>query len=218
MMTPSPGDQASLSIYNLPMNLVEPRGEVYAEIVRLYNQDAAKLTILEIGVYKASLLKGFRRKIPEMIAAYYGVDPYLGDTTDPYFASYWRGERSVAEEAYTSSKAYFEDAGGTLLRMTSDQFFAQNSTIFDVIIVDGDHRVEPAIRDLKNSLRFLAPGGLLMCDDYGNSDTPQVTKAVNTFLDEHPDFFSAAGFRPIWFQNKGKHIPIQLSVVYWKKK
>lgn len=218
MNTPPREDQGSQSIYNLPLTVVEQRGDVYAEIVRGYNTRAAKLKILEIGVYKASLLKGFRRRIPEMIEAYYGVDPYLGNWRDPYFSSYWKGKRSVAEDTYKSAKTLFETAGATLIRSTSDKFFARNSMTFDVIIVDGDHRLKPAMRDLKNGLRFLVSGGLLMCDDYGNSDTPQVTKAVNSFLDENPDFYSASGFRPIWFQNTGKHIPIQLSVVYWNKK
>lgn len=213
-----PGETDSQSIFNLPVSFVEQRGDVYAELVRRYNERGTKLSILEIGVYKASLLKGFRRRIPEMIGMYCGVDPYLGDATDPYFASYWQGAQSVAEETYNSSRSYFAEAGEILVRSTSDDFFAGTSAMFDVIIVDGDHRVEPAIRDLKNSLGRLVAGGLLMCDDYGNSDTPQVTKAVNSFLDENPNFYSAAGYRPIWFQNKGKHVPIQLSVVYWKKK
>ncbi len=218
MLTVPPEDLNSQSIFNLPVNFVERRGDVYPDIVRQYNREAKELTILEIGVFQASLIKAFNRKIPKMIGAYYGVDPYLGDSTDPYFKSYWRGEWSVAEDTFKSSKSIFDQLKGTLFRMKSDQFFDQNSMSFDVIIVDGDHRFEPAARDLKNSLRCLAPGGLLMCDDYGNSDTPEVTRAVNTFLNENPDFYTASGFRPIWFQNKGKHIPIQLSVVYWKRK
>lgn len=213
----APDFQNSPSIYNLPMNSVERRGDVYAEIIRKYNEKMNRLTILEIGVFQASLIRALHQNVPEMIGAYFGVDPYLGDATDPYFKSYWRGERSVAEDTFQSSTSIFERFKGTLLRMTSDQFFAQNSKMFDVIIVDGDHRFEPATKDLRNSLQFLVPGGLLMCDDYGNSDTPEVTRAVNRFLDENPNFYSAAGFRPIWFQNKGKHIPIQLSVAFWKK-
>ena len=98
------------------------------------------------------------------------------------------------------------------------KFFAANTATFDVIIVDGDHRVLPAFRDLTNALAALRPGGLLICDDYGNSDTPEVTRAVVKFAAEAGDFYDAAGYRPIWFANAGKPDPIQLSAIYWRKK
>lgn len=55
-------------------------------------------------------------------------------------------------------------SGGTH-RMTSDEFFAKNEQVFDLIFVDGDHRHPQVLRDLDNALRFLAEGGAIVMHD-----------------------------------------------------
>ena len=50
-------------------------------------------------------------------------------------------------------------------KMTSDEFFGSNTEAFDVIFVDGLHTEEQVARDIENSLRFLAPGGYVVCHD-----------------------------------------------------
>lgn len=54
--------------------------------------------------------------------------------------------------------------GGTR-RMTSDQFFEENTDLFNVIFVDGLHTVEQATRDVENSLDALADGGVIVIHD-----------------------------------------------------
>ena len=50
--------------------------------------------------------------------------------------------------------------GGTL-RMTSDDFFKQNSQLFDLVFLDGLHTYEQTIKDINNSLKFiLKPDGM----------------------------------------------------------
>ncbi len=55
-------------------------------------------------------------------------------------------------------------SGGTV-RMTSDEFFAQNSETFDLVFVDGLHLSEQVIRDVDNALRCLNVGGCLVLHD-----------------------------------------------------
>lgn len=209
--------ELSGDLFNLPMDLHINRGEVYASIIESYANGRA-LDILEIGVFKAGLIKSICAHSKELVKSYTGIDPYIGTEDDPYFASYWKGDGSVAQNQYEESSAIFERLGGRLIRDRSDNFFKSNSQDFDVIIVDGDHRVAPALRDLQNSLAALRSGGLLICDDYGNSDTPEVTRAAVRFVEGAGDFYDAAGFKPIWFQNAGKPAPIQLSALYWRKR
>jgi hypothetical protein len=86
-----------------------------------------------------------------------------------------------------------------------------------LIIVDGDHRYSPALWDLHHWFKRLAPGGILMADDYANVDTPEVTRAVNDFIRMNKANILKKGFKVIPFQNKHKEIPISLTVVFFMK-
>ena len=205
-------------IFNLPfVASQEDRGQVYASIYKAF-ADGRTLDILEIGVFRGGIIRSIFANCPEIVKTYTGVDPYLGNPDDPYFNAYWKGSADVAEKQYVDSEALFAERGATLVRKTSDQFFAEPGESFDLILVDGDHRFAPALRDLTNALTRLRPGGLLVCDDYGNSDSPDVTRAVVRFCARAGDFYDASGYRPIWFENAGKPAPIQLSIIFWRKK
>ena len=54
--------------------------------------------------------------------------------------------------------------GGTV-RATSDEFFAKNTDLFDVIFIDGLHTYEQVRKDAINSIRFLKPGGYVALHD-----------------------------------------------------
>ncbi len=56
------------------------------------------------------------------------------------------------------------EMGGTI-RMTSDEFFAQNKETFDVIFIDGLHTYEQVHRDISNALNALNKGGMIVLDD-----------------------------------------------------
>ncbi len=49
--------------------------------------------------------------------------------------------------------------------MTSDQFFEQNKTKYDVIFIDGDHRFEQAHKDARNSINSLKENGIIVMHD-----------------------------------------------------
>ena len=50
-------------------------------------------------------------------------------------------------------------------RMTSDEFFAQNSKKYDIILIDGLHTKEQVSKDIINSLKVLNPGGKIVVHD-----------------------------------------------------
>jgi hypothetical protein len=54
--------------------------------------------------------------------------------------------------------------GGTH-RMTSDAFFAQNTSRFDLIFIDGLHTHDQVRRDVINAMQALAPGGWIALHD-----------------------------------------------------
>lgn len=55
-------------------------------------------------------------------------------------------------------------SGGTL-RTTSDEFFASDTSLFDLIFIDGDHNYPQVLRDIQGALEHLAPGGLITMHD-----------------------------------------------------
>ena len=56
------------------------------------------------------------------------------------------------------------EKGGNL-KITSDNFFLQNSKKFDCIFIDGLHRYHQVIKDIKNSLNILNPDGVILLHD-----------------------------------------------------
>jgi len=56
------------------------------------------------------------------------------------------------------------NSGGTL-RMTSDEFFSQNTEKFDLIFIDGLHEANQVLKDIQNSVNCLNDGGLILVHD-----------------------------------------------------
>jgi hypothetical protein len=54
--------------------------------------------------------------------------------------------------------------GGTM-RMTSDKFFENNKSTFDLIFLDGLHTYEQTIKDIDNSLKFINEKGVIIIHD-----------------------------------------------------
>ena len=54
--------------------------------------------------------------------------------------------------------------GGTH-RMTSDDFFKQNKSTFDLIFIDGLHVYEQVLKDIENSLKVLNDNGVILIHD-----------------------------------------------------
>ena len=117
-----------------------------------------KIDILEIGVFEAGQIGQAHSKCN--VKSYTGVDPYLGDSTDPYKGAYWKNEVE-AFKIYEKSKKIFEELDGNLLKPTSEIYFRsiEKETKFDVIFVDGNHRFAYALKDMSYWFSCLAPGG-----------------------------------------------------------
>lgn len=56
------------------------------------------------------------------------------------------------------------ERGGTH-RMTSDEFFAQNTDTFDIVFIDGLHEAKQVYKDIYNALACLNDGGTIVCHD-----------------------------------------------------
>ncbi len=204
-------------LWNLPAIGLPDRYDLFSKLIGDYL--AGRFTtvnraqFLEIGVWKASTLPNLVEDLGP-IFNYVGVDPY-GQLDDDYYRGpfgFWKTNRE-ADKIYKQAKAEFDRLGATLIRETSQNFFAHNTQKFDVIFVDGDHRYNGCLYDCEASLKHIKPGGLLVIDDYGNSMHPEVEWAVREFYQKHKKRISRAGSHPLFFQLEGQIAPIMLAFI-----
>jgi hypothetical protein len=64
------------------------------------------LDILEIGVFKAALLKKLLERTDLQVDSYTGVDPFAGDKNDSYKNTYWENE-DKANSIWVEAKKSF---------------------------------------------------------------------------------------------------------------
>ena len=146
-------------------------------------------TVLEVGVAYGYHARHILEKNPSV--RYTGVDPYLPnyDDQDPFSADveelFGVSGAQAMDHLYEAVRAgLLEDFGDRfrLLRSTSTEAAALLSNErFDFIFIDGDHRYEEVLADLRAWWPRLKPGGLLVGDDFS---WPGVSKAVAKFAKE----------------------------------
>lgn len=78
------------------------------------------------------------------------------------------------------------------MKMTSDMYFENNSEMFDLIYVDGNHHSSQLKKDLENSFKFLNKNGILIIDDFlwnwYEDPRSNPAHAVNIFFNENNKF------------------------------
>lgn len=198
-------------LWNAPSGTLPPSGPLLQRLFFSLFGDRP-FSALEIGVHTATKVQ-MAMKPPLKCRRWVGVDPYLGNEHDPYRGSYWK-DPSGAEAIYRTAKAIYERLEQPLLRLKSQDYFRRATERFDLVFVDGDHRLEPTLDDLRGAMQVVKPGGILLIDDYGNSDTPAVTRAINQFIQKYDTHIQRIGHQYFRFQNKGKHLPVQKAFVY----
>lgn len=166
------------------------------------------IRILEIGVFKGGLSQALRQSKLN-IQEYVGVDPYLGTGNDPYLGAYWENKAS-ADALFAEMCGKFRGWGFTLERTFSAEYLSRldSNRLFDFVYVDGDHRILPALWDCCLALKRIEIDGILGIDDYANSDTPEVTLAVNEFVRSNRGCIRRAAMIEESFCNALKFFPI----------
>jgi len=201
--------------YGIEIEVKKENRSIWEKVSEAYGDKA--LSVLEIGVYRAGQISSAHKWCN--VKAYTGIDPYLGTSADPYRGAYWRDEVD-SFYVYKESKRKFEKLGGNLYKTTSEIFYRSlnEDERFDVVFVDGDHRYVPALQDMFFYFKKLVPGGCMIVDDYANTDTPQVTNAVNCFLEMNEEEIERVDELELVFKNARKHIPIYDKQIFIYKK
>jgi len=63
------------------------------------------------------------------------------------------------------NKVGVDPVSGGNIRKTSDDFFKENNSNFDIVFIDGLHIYEQAKRDILNSINFLEKDGIILVHD-----------------------------------------------------
>lgn len=194
------------------------RLKAYGDVIEQHRPDVP-LSILEIGVFHGLLAEALLKRFAGRIERYIGVDPYIGDDTDPYFKAYWKGQKSVAESTYEQAKARIVAAGGALICATSMDYLKNCRDVFPVIIIDGDHREGPAYDDLNAAWPLLPSKGLMIADDFANPDHPGVTAAALRFDKQKRGECEVHGCHYSFFHKPPERLlPYPLGLAWWVKR
>lgn len=178
----------------------------------------AAVDMLEIGVFRGGWMK---RIVDSQINlnSFTGVDPYSGGAEDPYTGAYWKSEAD-AQALYEKVKQMYDAHGQNLVRMTAKAYASQHKPgpAYNAIFIDGDHRYEHCLADAESFWTHLKPGGILMFDDYANTDHPGVTKAVNEFAMRRRQDIEYALYFGCHFVNTNKIAPVINGQICLRKK
>ncbi len=59
---------------------------------------------------------------------------------------------------------------------------------YNYLLIDGDHSYDGVRRDFENYSPLVTPGGIVVIDDYGAPEWPEVTAYADQFLMDRPDY------------------------------
>jgi hypothetical protein len=177
-----------------------------------YNKDAPSIAHLiaegtvgaELGVWMGNSSKLFLdRGVKELhLVDSWSIEPYK-DTTEftweEYLSRYSKvtgefnpdGFQRFYDRVYQDvCNKFMNETNVRVHRMTTDEFFDKyKEPIFDWVYVDAAHSYEGVLSDLNNCLSIVKKGGMILGDDYkwGKIGKAGVTKAVNQFIEDHPE-------------------------------
>lgn len=143
------------------------------------------LQILEIGVLfglgsgfmhtaLAPFFDSVKLHLLDPFDGYYGsdhLDPLTGQKVTR--AAVERNLRRLAidKDEYEIIEGFSTDDGV--------QRKAKEAAPYDVVVIDGDHSYDGVREDFERYAEYVKPSGVLIVDDYGSEDWPEVTKFVD---------------------------------------
>lgn len=121
---------------------MEDRSQLINYLIKTYNFK----TYLEIGLDDGYNFKRIECESKE------SVDPYFQDDHSKYDLTF-------------NDDLPYEIKSMLTYRMTSDDFFKQNTKTYDIIFIDGLHTEEQVGKDIINSIKILNDNGLIVVHD-----------------------------------------------------
>lgn len=147
-----------------------------------------KNSILEIGCYEGLSSVFFADNLlnnPE--SSMLCVDPFMTVSNNDHASLLTNKE----EENFDYNIKHCKNSEKIIVyKITSDEFFKNNTNTYNFIYIDGCHESDYILRDMENSYKVLDKGGIMWMDDYGGGDGIQIKNTMNVFLNKYKDTYS----------------------------
>jgi len=154
-------------------------------ILKKFLDKSSENNILEIGCYEGLSSVFFADNfIDNPHSSLTCVDPFLTIDNNDHANLLQNGEELNFD--YNISICKNTDKI-TIHKITSDNFFENNSKRFNFIYIDGCHETEFINRDMENSFAFLEKNGIMWVDYYGGGDGIIIKKTMNDFLEKYKE-------------------------------
>tara|TARA_R100000458_G_scaffold59355_1_gene69688 strand:- start:1858 stop:2367 length:510 start_codon:yes stop_codon:yes gene_type:complete len=141
-----------------------------------YIDSRFKKRCLEIGAYEG-------RTTIELADKYEFVD-----VVDPW-KDYWDiPDVSKAYDRFKYNTQNFDNIN--VYKDKSENVLPKLTEKYDLIYIDGDHKLDSVYNDIKMSCNLLTKDGVIVVDDYGISTHPEVRIAVIRWLEEDNNLYN----------------------------
>ena len=142
---------------------------------------------VEIGVWRGDTTAKFIQHAKHITA----IDPWNVDGGEDLERTYNRYAELVGAKSKEAFMAYYDDVYNfvckrfkddniKICRMTSSEWFKQNTETYDWVYIDGLHTHDGCLHDLRESWKIIKKDGILFGDDYPSKKG--VVSAVNQFV------------------------------------
>lgn len=151
------------------------RSKEYLEGMDFGKNEKVKVKVSELASRSAT--RDFEATLVAKVVRYFGSRRYLelgtnigkatsivALTNPKTIVHSIEGNTSIADFARKSIQE-LELANVRIENSTFDEFFDQNSTKYDCIFIDGDHRYEPTLKNYENAKQSLIGEGLIILHD-----------------------------------------------------
>lgn len=142
-------------------------------------REASRYTaIVEFGSYHGRSTRALGDNTKGVVFA---VDPWNGD----YFQENGANMEVVNTYALPAFKNNLRDLieKGIVVPRRGFSYNFKPPYPVDMVFIDGDHRYETVIKDIKHALTISKPGALISGHDYGHPTWPGVEKATKELFD-----------------------------------
>ena len=168
--------------------------DAVARALAARSRKAEELKVLEIGVlfgvgaaFMHTALVPFYKRVELFLLdpfdGYYGaenLDPLTGQSVSRAAV-----ERNMRRAAIDPKDVHFLEGFSTDDAIRKK---AKAAGPFDVLVIDGDHSFDGIKADYDRYAEFVDEGGILIVDDYGSKDWPEVTRYVDEILTKDDRF------------------------------
>jgi predicted O-methyltransferase YrrM len=153
------------------------------ELHWLASKAAGCAVIVEVGSYKGRSTRALADHCPGVVHA---VDPWANYVNDNGTESKQINPEAAWPQFQENMKDHLASGKLQVHRGTLATALGLRDLKADMVFIDGDHRYEAVMEDVRIARELLRKGGLLCGHDYRHKSWPGVKRAVNELFGEVP--------------------------------